>query len=356
MEGQDLDICPACMGLWSDAKELPRAAGLSFSDAATGEALAGAKRTACRCPACAIPLYEREIERGSGIHADQCPQCSGLFLDHQEFSRIKRYYAGGGAAPRAKRATATSRRAEQPTHISGDSDGATLFQLFTGLPLELDAPQTLFPPVVSALILLNLAVLVAAIWQGMAQWIDTLGVVPREIVSGHRLHTLLTSMFMHAGVIHFLGNMYFLYITGDNVEERFGRWKFLGFYLLCGVVADLVHILGHPTLGIPSVGASGAVSGVLGAYVVLFPHIRFRVRWFYFLWHHCTWDFPVYVYFGFWIALQFLYAGLEVPGVGWLAHIGGFACGAGIAFLVRWHAAKAWQHGDTQAAARRLHH
>ncbi len=335
LEGVQVDLCPNCMGMWFDTGELSRATGLKFRDTARGAAIVHAKRTVHRCPSCAIPLREREIDRGCGIFIDQCPQCSGLFLDRDEFSRAKDYFRHRAVAVRPRPAAEPSGPREQPVEIDPDSFGAKLFQYVSGLPLELGVRQTLVPPVVTTLIVINLAVLIIALATQYRSWIEFLGLVPADVTSGRRLYTFLTSMFMHAGAFHLLGNMYFLYISGDNVEERFGWWKFLAFYLLCGVVADLSHVAGNPASRMPSVGASGAISGVMGAYVILFPYVRFRVRWFYFLWCHFTVDFPCYLYMGLWLAMQLIFAALQVPCVAWWAHIGGFACGAAIAGYVR---------------------
>jgi membrane associated rhomboid family serine protease len=129
-------------------------------------------------------------------------------------------------------------------------------------------------------------------------------------------------MFMHGNIIHPVGNMHFLYVTGDNVEERFGWCRYLGFYLLCGLVAGAANVALAPMSEVPCVGASVAISGVLGAYVVLFPNNRFVIRWFYFLWAHFAFRMPVWAYFGLWIGCQFLCAQLDVPGMAWWAHIG----------------------------------
>ena len=334
LEGVEVDLCPDCLGMWFDSGELSRAAGLVFNTDAQGAALARASRTVFRCPLCAMPLYSRELDPGSAILVEQCVKCSGLFLDRDEFTRAREHYKGVGARRRMPR-PGREPVPDLPSSIDPDSGTLAFFQLLTGLPLELDVPQTLFPPVVTALIVTNVVVLIAAFLGGFEEWIYALGLVPDDVLEGRNLYTFLTSMFMHGGVLHILGNMYFLYIAGDNVEERFGQVPFLGFYLLCGLVAGLGHVLGEAASYVPVVGASGAISGVLGAYMVLFPHTRFRLRWFYFLWHHVAIDMPAWAYFGFWILLQVVYAEMGVPGVAWWAHIGGFACGVTVALVSR---------------------
>jgi rhomboid family protein len=141
--------------------------------------------------------------------------------------------------------------------------------------------------------------------------------------------TPVTSLFLHGGLLHLGGNMLYLWIFGNNVEEAMGHGRFLAFYLLCGVVATGGHVLANPASNLPVIGASGAISGVLGAYLLLFPHARvltliplgFFTRLVYI---------PAIVLLGFWILLQVV-SGLLTPqngaGVAWFAHIGGFLAG-----------------------------
>ncbi|HEX8068415.1 MAG TPA: rhomboid family intramembrane serine protease [Pyrinomonadaceae bacterium] len=144
--------------------------------------------------------------------------------------------------------------------------------------------------------------------------------------------TLLTSMFMHGSLAHIFGNMLFLWIFGDNLEDRMGRARYLIFYLACGVIASLAHVASTVAFGqnpyVPSLGASGAISGVLGGYILLFPHRRVRVILFNFLT-----TVPAYVALGIWFVFQ-LVSGLGMLGVGtaeggvaYGAHIGGFIAG-----------------------------
>lgn len=148
--------------------------------------------------------------------------------------------------------------------------------------------------------------------------------------------TILTSMFMHGGWLHLLGNMLFLWIFGDNVEHAMGSFRFLVFYLLCGILATLAHILSAPSSQIPSLGASGAISGVLGAYIVLFPKQRVRVLVFRMITYM-----PAIAVIGMWIVLQFI-NGIgamaqteETGGVAYAAHVGGFIAGLALVWIFR---------------------
>jgi membrane associated rhomboid family serine protease len=152
--------------------------------------------------------------------------------------------------------------------------------------------------------------------------------------------TLLSAMFMHGGWMHIIGNMLYLWIFGDNIEDNFGHGKFLLFYLLCGVAASFAHILVDPQSVIPSLGASGAIAGVLGAYLVMFPRNRVRnIVMLGFIW--TTIELPALVVLGFWIVIQIFSqytSSLETGhsgGVAYMAHIGGFAVGLALSFLFR---------------------
>jgi membrane associated rhomboid family serine protease len=149
--------------------------------------------------------------------------------------------------------------------------------------------------------------------------------------------TILTAMFMHGGLLHLLSNMLFLWIFGDNVEHRFGAIAFILFYLISGVVGTFSQIAVAPESIIPNLGASGAISGVLGAYLVLFPRNRVYALFFYFII-----SIPAVIAIGVWIALQLVSGYMEMvdpaPGIGgvaYMAHIGGFFAGAILAMVLR---------------------
>ncbi len=150
--------------------------------------------------------------------------------------------------------------------------------------------------------------------------------------------TILSAMFMHGGYGHLFGNLLYLWIFGDNVEDRIGSVSFLGFYLLCGVVATVAQVGLDPSGVVPNMGASGAISGVLGAYIVFFPRNRVHALFFYVIV-----SVPAFVAIGLWIVFQFFsgigsVAGTEtvVGGIAYGAHIGGFLTGVLVAGAVRW--------------------
>ncbi len=152
--------------------------------------------------------------------------------------------------------------------------------------------------------------------------------------------SLLSSIFMHGGLLHFAGNMWFLWIFGDNIEQKFGKLKFLGIYLIWGILAGLLHVYGDTSSITPAVGASGAISGVLGAYLIIFPRARiqtFMMLGFFWRMMHiqARWFLP------FWLVFQNLLPffvggfGIAGGGVAYLAHIGGFAVGLATGYLYK---------------------
>ncbi|HRC86114.1 MAG TPA: rhomboid family intramembrane serine protease [Thermoanaerobaculia bacterium] len=150
----------------------------------------------------------------------------------------------------------------------------------------------------------------------------------------------LLSMFLHAGWMHFLGNMLFLWIFGDNVEDRLGPIRYLVFYLLCGYAAALGHTLSAPTSPLPAIGASGAIAGVLGAYLYLYPRARIVTLIFFGFFSRVV-ELPAMVYLLIWFGMQFLSglaslsgAGAQQGGVAWFAHIGGFVAGPVLLLLL----------------------
>ncbi|QQS49104.1 MAG: rhomboid family intramembrane serine protease [Acidobacteriota bacterium] len=215
--------------------------------------------------------------------------------------------------------------------------------------------RTIVPLVTYTLIAIN--VVVYFLLQSSEAFTYGYSVVPAEITRGEDLDTvvriggqalrlypgpapvyltLFSAMFMHGGIGHLFGNMLYLWIFGDNVEDSMGHGKFLTFYLICGVLASAAHIFFAPNSIVPSLGASGAIAGVLGAYLVLYPRQGIRVLY----WGRIV-EMPAIMVIGFWGFLQFLsgfgslaQAG-EQGGVAYMAHVGGFVAGLGLVFLFR---------------------
>jgi membrane associated rhomboid family serine protease len=165
------------------------------------------------------------------------------------------------------------------------------------------------------------------------------GAIPQALFNGKDYHTLITSMFLHGGWMHLIGNMLFLWVFADNIEATIGYIKFLVFYITGGVVAVLAHSFFTPQSQIPMVGASGAISAVLGAYLVMFTKSKIKILFLLFL---STFQLPAFLFLGIWIVQQLL-AGvgslnvktMDTTGVAYWAHIGGFVFGVVAGFFFK---------------------
>jgi membrane associated rhomboid family serine protease len=214
------------------------------------------------------------------------------------------------------------------------------------IPLKDLNPRRSFPVVNVLLILSNVAVFLYQLSlppQAYKVFVMANATIPARfpaLLAGHghfavTFLPLFTSMFLHAGTAHLLGNMLFLYVFGDNVEDQFGHAGYLVFYLICGIGAGLLHVAFNFHSSLPALGASGAISGVMGAYLVLYPRSRILTLVFIFLV-----PIPAVIILGYWFLLQFLaginsLGGMPSGGVAVWAHVGGFLLGMLITVLAR---------------------
>lgn len=211
------------------------------------------------------------------------------------------------------------------------------------IPLRDRNPSGSFPFVTVSIILLNVLVFLLELSLGRRQldaFLFQFGVIPVKVYSAadipgatflNTYFPFLSFMFLHGGFIHLLGNMWYLWIFGDNIEDRLGRLRFILFYLGCGIGSAAVHVYFNKQSGVPCVGASGAIAGVLGAYMVTFPRARVLVLIpLFIVWQMI--ELPAIVVLGFWFLIQFFSGAASISsahggGVAWWAHIGGFALG-----------------------------
>ena len=225
------------------------------------------------------------------------------------------------------------------------------------IPLKDNNPTAITPWVTMAMIALCV---IAFIWQlglggdGNERAVRALGVTPAVLLGNAQLSpslvwvpasvTILTSMFLHGGWMHLLGNMLYLWIFGDNMEESMGHARFAAFYLICGAAAAFAQVLPDPTSTIPMIGASGAVSGVLGAYAVRHPTTPVLVAVPLFIMLYTVY-LPALVVLGLWFAAQLLssLAAPEAAGVAFRAHVGGFLAGAALIFVFRQRPSRRWR-------------
>lgn len=219
------------------------------------------------------------------------------------------------------------------------------------IPLKDDVPSRTFPIVNISLIIINVVVFVFELMLGedLQGFIEQFGVIPAKyFYQGMLLETgdviyfsdsgrvlpLFSSIFLHGGWLHLFGNMLYLWIFGDNVEDRMGHFRYLIFYILCGLAASFSHIMMNPDSTIPTIGASGAIAGVLGAYMFLYPNANVIVLLPIFIFFDII-KLPALVVLGFWFVMQLFQGTLALSvessatgGVAWWAHIGGFVFGA----------------------------
>jgi membrane associated rhomboid family serine protease len=219
------------------------------------------------------------------------------------------------------------------------------------IPIRDTIPSSAFPIVTVLIIVLN-SILFIFQWAWGSHihgFVEHFGIVPAKYFwladthpsdYGDRFIPFFSSMFLHGGWMHVIGNMWYLWIFGDNVEDRFGRIGFIGFYLLCGLTAGLTHVYLSPDSAIPTIGASGAIAGVMGAYMVLYPASRVVTMIPLMVFFPIV-EIPAVFFLGFWFLMQFFQgtvssvAAQNVGGVAWWAHFGGFAVGALIAVFFR---------------------
>jgi membrane associated rhomboid family serine protease len=202
-------------------------------------------------------------------------------------------------------------------------------------PIRDHNPSNGTPFVTYALIALNVLVFLgyAGTFTDEARLVaffDQWALIPARLTAGEDYATLITSMFLHGGLLHIAGNMLFLWIFGDNLEDAFGHIGFLVFYLACGVLAGLAQVWPAPESTVPMVGASGAIAGVMGAYLLLYPRARVDILVILIVFIRII-ALPAWVMLGFWFAIQLVNSytsfGLDGGGVAHLAHSGGFAAG-----------------------------
>lgn len=201
-------------------------------------------------------------------------------------------------------------------------------------PIRDHNPSGRTPYVTYILMAANVAVFLSYVGllndpRGLNMYFEQYATIPARLTSGGGYETFLTSMFLHGGWMHLAGNMLFLWIFGDNVEDEMGHVPFLGFYVLTGILAGLIHVVSAPLSPVPTVGASGAIAGVMGGYLLLFPKARvdilivliiiFRI-----------FPIPAWVMLLIWFAMQFIGGAAANPqegGVAYWAHAGGFVAG-----------------------------
>jgi membrane associated rhomboid family serine protease/Zn-finger nucleic acid-binding protein len=321
-EGEELDHCKRCEGTFVDhglaAKQFGPEAHPDFwkQDYVTKLPVA----SSLRCPRCSerMDAYHLALD-AKALEIDECGKCHSMWFDSNEATHLRELMQDSAVHAEAM----TARKGTIKSYI---------FQLLTQFPLEVWNPVRHRPLVVYSLLT---SVLIAFLWQVRfeAYYIEhyeQLLMVPADIGAGENLWTLVTAGFLHGSWMHLLGNMWMLWIFGDNVEDQLRKRHFILLYMGALVAGNVAHWFAEWGSYVPLLGASGAISGLMGAYLVLFPRVKiwamiaiFRVKL------SAIW------YLGLWGALQILMVYLGAAGVAWFAHLGGFAFGVLYALVIR---------------------
>ncbi|HET6584718.1 MAG TPA: rhomboid family intramembrane serine protease [Nannocystaceae bacterium] len=305
-----IDVCPVCYGAWFDAGELD---ALSGEAGIEHEAAPNSREDPRVCVLGHGPMREHELVGVIKTPIDRCDACGGMWLDGHERRKLARASTSEGQGTKKGRML---------------KRGAIwAVQVFAPLPVEVDNPARGTPWTVFLLLALFVGIFVA---QELGL-IDTYhyGLVAGRLKHEHDYSTLFTYMFLHGSWPHLLGNAYFLYTFGDNIEHMFGRVRFAIFFVVAGLVGGLAHVLLTTKTAMPVVGASGSIAGVLAAYLWSFPRQKlFQVVFWVQL------KIPVWVYLfvwvGFHLVVGFFGKGAGAEGTAWFAHLGGFLVGAAV--------------------------
>jgi membrane associated rhomboid family serine protease/Zn-finger nucleic acid-binding protein len=374
VRGVEVDVCLECDGVFLDEGELE-----SLSEGQGGVSKRAAREAATdfggrvphayaayRCPACRSDLLPRFYGHGRQRHELYlCRGCRGMWLDVRALRRLDisvapaAVIAGAVDDPsddllESDWETIDTDRVPPPLPASvvpstgvpaSPDDTSTIgvsfprsprewFVALTGFPIDVGNPCTIFPWATWTLIVANVAVFCAQLLGNSteAELVYRFGLDPNELRAGE-WYRLLTSMFLHGDIFHLLGNLFFLYTFGDNLEERYGRLRYLFLYVVCGVVAGLLSAASawvgdENTIRI---GASGAISGILGTYLVTYPRTRILVGSLFFRFLPLVIRAPVWGFVVFWAGFNvlgwFAQRDAEFYAVDYVAHLGGFAVG-----------------------------
>ena len=355
-ENVQVDYCKECKGVWLDSDEMndvvddlvskdrTKNAVIDLDKLIVGEVRI--KENHLCCPKCAEAMTKFNYAYDSNIILDKCESCNGIWTDYNEVMRLAVFRKGnpvlnrmGAAIAKDRGESLNNRYSDSSSSMSSSSPWYTGIGLRIIIPIGDDQERNTFPFVVVGIILLNVLIFLfqSFYFQGDAirSFYFQFGLVPSSAfssVSGG--YSFLTSMFIHGSLWHLLGNMLFLWIFADNIEDRLGHFKFILIYLVCGLSADFLHVALNQHSQIPCIGASGAISGMMGAYFVLYPAAKIKT-----IVYGAIMDIPALVYLAGWLGFQIFFAVMESGrsggGVAWLAHIGGFAAGAAVGFIAR---------------------
>ncbi|MFH1808381.1 MAG: rhomboid family intramembrane serine protease [Pseudomonadota bacterium] len=316
------DRCSRCRGLFLDPGEAAQLYGTATEPARwlDGEEVQSRGVSKLRCPDGHGRMETFRLSSGDrALDLDVCGRCKGLWLDGGEDRHLVEIVEAWQAEQEAR---------EQAEANAGGAR-TYLFQLLTGLPREVYNPVRRRPWMLIGTLL---TLVLVYVWELQAGEVGVmqLALIPERLWRGEQPWGVLTTALLHASLLHLLGNMYFLYIFGDNVEDRLGTLGFAVVFWGAVLVGSLLHAAFNASTTIPCVGASGGVAGLMAAYLVLFPRVKLWMVFFF-----VRIKVRVVLYLGIWIGYQFLMASAGMPQVAWFAHIGGFFSGGLLALALR---------------------
>ncbi len=338
--------CATCQRFWFDLEDAPRVVREASASATVSISLTPVEGRGFRCPRCRVELEDRFFNADTSIHFTRCRQCSGTSITRAALESAEARTAEVHRETRdrlrrsadRKQRLGTSRTSSPSSLPSGPSDGpqplfvkstSPFFWLFGAPAMETRArTRKLFGTfgVMAVLVLIFCWQILGPL--GLKGSADLLGMVPADVLAGKRLWTLVTSILVHGGLGHILGNLYFLFIFGANAEERMGTLGFLALFLAAGLAGNGLTLLEWSHRTDPGVGASGAIAGVMGASAILAPSRRIYVpvfRWFFTTWLMVL---PAWVFLLVWAFGNLLLGTMHSDAmIGYWDHAGGFLLG-----------------------------
>ena len=320
--GEELDICRVCAGAWFEHGELNKVISSvdNGDDDASYENQLGERigKTERQCPDCACHLQRFRLLKDYDVNVDLCLECDGAWVEYDQLGKVEQ-------SPRIRSALD-----ELNKKVSVKS---WVFQALARFPVEYNLKPHRKPLVTWSLVALNC--LIFLIYYTNPVMMESIfadfASRPADLAQGKEWWTLITATFLHGSVAHLLGNMYFLLVIGDNLEDVLGRWRYLGVYLVSGIGAGIISTLMNWNSPIMSVGASGAIAALFGMYLIWF---RFASLTFMFVVYQKKLS-PLW-YFGIWLVLDNIIAMMmDSGGIDYWAHIGGFVVGLALGVALK---------------------
>jgi len=320
-ESQQIEVCPDCGGLWFQNTEL-NAVLADFDNGdddpdffqQIGKPLGLTQRA---CPECGEKMQGYHLLENYEVVIDMCHPCDSTWIDKDELDDVRH-------SPLLQEALGEINK--------GISWKSWLFEFLSRMPVEYNVKSRTKPWVTWALLALNTIIFASYAFnpQLTEQIINLFAERPDDVLNGIHWWTPVTATFLHGSIMHLVGNMYFLWVVGDNIEGVLGHKRYLGLYLLLGISASFFSLVADPTSTIPSLGASGAIAGLFGLYMIWFPYARFSFMVFVY-----QLKIPVWVYFLGWLGINIFSMWAGGQGVDYWAHIGGFIAGCVIALAMK---------------------